>query len=386
MRNIRLLYIHNFLTDFRVQEAFLVIYFAQVSGSYASAMAVLSIATLTGALMDIPTGVLSDKYGRRFTLMLGSICCTLGLVCYAMAHGVTLLFFGGFLCGLSKCMFSGNNNALLYESLKEHDRSGEYHHYLGRTSSMFQVALAISAYVSIAFSHSSLRTLFIIAPVPQFLAFLVSLFFHEPKVTHQKNDKNFTHFIESLRVMRGNPRLMLLVTGQAISRSSVEASFQFQNVFLKSFLPIWQLSFFRALNHTLSSVTFWFAGRLIDRFKELMIITCREVYWFVSQLFAIACANPLSPYVFVSGTVFFGPGMVAEDHLMQKEFTPQQRATLSSISSVFTSMLYAGLSLCVGIISDAYGTTAGLTFSVCCGILSLPFFIRALNRKREVGT
>ena len=43
IRNIRILYIHNFLVDFRIQDAFRPIYFAQITGSYTLAMAVFSV-------------------------------------------------------------------------------------------------------------------------------------------------------------------------------------------------------------------------------------------------------------------------------------------------------------------------------------------------------
>jgi MFS family permease len=76
IRNIRLLCIHNFLVDFRLQDAFRPIYFAQITGSYTLAMAVFSVAWITSALADIPTGVFSDKMGRKFTIVLASTCST----------------------------------------------------------------------------------------------------------------------------------------------------------------------------------------------------------------------------------------------------------------------------------------------------------------------
>jgi hypothetical protein len=54
IRNIRLLYIHNFLVDLRFQDTFRPIYFAQITGSYTLAMAVFSVTWITSALADIP--------------------------------------------------------------------------------------------------------------------------------------------------------------------------------------------------------------------------------------------------------------------------------------------------------------------------------------------
>ncbi len=122
LRNIRLLYIHNFLTEFRFSAGFLIIYLAQVSGSYALAMAILSLENIVSALMDIPTGMFSDRVGRKKTMALGSLCVALALGCYAIGTNLWILSLGAILHGLSMCLFNGNNNALLYETLKSANR------------------------------------------------------------------------------------------------------------------------------------------------------------------------------------------------------------------------------------------------------------------------
>ncbi|MBI3419064.1 MAG: MFS transporter, partial [Proteobacteria bacterium] len=176
-RNIRLLYLHNFLSDFRFLTAFLVIYIAGITGSYTSAMAVIAVETLTAAAMDIPMGILSDRLGRKLTIALGSCCATLAMACYGFATTSLLLFIGSVLFGLSECLFSGNNNALLYESLKQSGREKQFHHYQGRISSMFQLGLGLSALAASFLTVFGLRFIVLAGIVPQALAVIVSLFF-----------------------------------------------------------------------------------------------------------------------------------------------------------------------------------------------------------------
>jgi MFS family permease len=91
LRNVRLLHIHNFLTDFCPQWPFLIIYFADITGSYTTGMSILALETVAAALFDIPTGIFSDKMGRRLTMASGSISCALGLACYAWGLSVSVL-------------------------------------------------------------------------------------------------------------------------------------------------------------------------------------------------------------------------------------------------------------------------------------------------------
>ena len=191
LRNIRLLYIHNFLTDFWPQWPYLVIYFVPIAGSYTLAMSVMAVETLTAALLDVPTGIFSDRIGRRVTLACGSLFAALGTLCYAAAHDMKLLYGGALCWGLSQCLFSGNNNALLYESLKSAGLEQRFHHYRGSTGSMFQLALCLSALAAIPLSHYGLRFIFLVAALPQIVAFGVSFLFEEPRVHIESRIKTY---------------------------------------------------------------------------------------------------------------------------------------------------------------------------------------------------
>ena len=375
-RNIRLFYVHNFLTDFQFHAAFLVIFFAQITGSYAQAMIVLSVLTISSALLEIPTGILSDKIGRKWTIVLGSLFSSLGVFCYAAAHDAPLLYLGAFLNGLSCCLFSGNNDALLFETLKSEGKENKFHHYLGKTNSMFQLALATSALTSSVIVDQGLRLVFMLGVVPQIMALFVSLFFFEPRIHEKEKQHSLSHLITSIKIIRRNPRLLLLMFAQAISHGANESNFQFKTVFVEKLWPIWAVGLYRSLNHGLSFFGFWFSGSLIDRFKESRLLIFREFYWFTSQIIAVFIANVISPLLILSGAFLFGPGNVARDHLLQKEFTNEQRATMGSVVSFTGSVVFAIVSVGIGLVADQFGVNSAVGFGVVICALSLPLYIK----------
>ncbi len=374
VKNIRLLYIHNFLVDFRFQDAFRPIYFAQITGSYTLAMAVFSVAWMTSAFVDIPTGVLSDKMGRKFTIVLASVCSTAGIAIWAFSAHSAGLFLGSVFCGLSECLFNGNNNALLYESLKSSGQEGRFHHYQGRTSSMFQLALGLSAICASLLTGHGLRFLFILGIIPQALSIIVGLFFEEPRAHISAPQKSFHHLKEACVKIRGNTHLLLLVIAQALSRAD-EAKFQFQTIFVNTLWPTWALGIYRAMSNGLSFLGFWFSGRIVDRFKETYVLAIERAYTLVSQTIGLILSNVMSPGLFMSASVLFGPGIVARDHLLQKEFTDEQRATMGSVASFAGSIVYAIAAFCIGVIADRFGIAAGVAFGVAISATSLPLYV-----------
>lgn len=374
IRNIRILYIHNFLVDFRFQDAFRPIYFAQITGSYTLAMTVFSVQWITSALADIPTGVLSDKMGRKFTIVLASACSTIGVSMWAFSAHSTGLFLGSVFFGLSECLFNGNNNALLYESLKSSGQEGRFHHYQGRTSSMFQLALGLSAICASFLTDHGLRFLFILGIIPQALSIIAALFFKEPRVHMAAPQKSLQHLKDACIKIYSNTHLLLLVIAQAIGRAD-EAKFQFQTIFISTLWPIWAVGVYKAINNALGFFGFWFSGRVVDRFKETYVLAVQQAYWLVSQTIGLILSNVMSPLLFMSGSIIVGPGIVARDHLLQKEFTDEQRATMGSVASLSGSIVYAITAFCIGIIADHFGLVAGVGFGVVIAATALPIYI-----------
>jgi len=54
-RNIKVLTWFNFFTDFKLYAPIAILYFAQVSGSFALGMSIFAISTVSAAIFEIPT-------------------------------------------------------------------------------------------------------------------------------------------------------------------------------------------------------------------------------------------------------------------------------------------------------------------------------------------
>ena len=344
-------------------------------------MSVLAVETLAAALFDIPTGIFSDRMGRRLTMASGSFCCALALVCYALGHTIGTLYAGAVLTGLGQCLFSGNNNALLYESLQSEGLENRYHHYRGSTGSMYQLALSLSAFLSMWLSHFGLQTIFICAIVPQFMAVFVSLLFREPGAYTRTQQKGLSVLRNACNKTWKNPHLLGLVIAKSINYGAGEANFKFQSAFVNALWPIWAVGLYRGLNHALSFVGFRMAGQLIERFGEPYVFIARDIYWFISQMLALVIKSFISPLMMLSGACFFGPGEVASDHLMQKEFTNEERATMGSVASFVTSIVFALVALGIGTVSDHFGIVIGLGAGVCVCFMAMPVNVWLFRRE-----
>lgn len=373
----------NFFVDLRFYTPVAILYFAQVTGSFASGMMVFSVIMISSALWEVPTGILSDQIGRRRTVILGAVASTAAVVFYAIGGSFAMLAIGGILEGLCRALYSGNNDALLYDTLAEHDAEAQFAEYSGKTRSMFHVAAAIAAIVGSVLAFFSYPLVMWLSVIPQALNIVVSFFFYEPRRHSDTQQHPFAHLRESLRLVLANPRLRLLTVAGALSGSVGEASFQFRVAFIATLWPVWAIGISRMCSAIAAAAGFYYAGRFIRRFGEYRLlvwgITLSEAINLVSLLFPTI----LSPLFMSTNSIFYGINSTASGALMQHEFTAEQRATMGSITSFATSLLFGVTAPLLGAMADAWGSQVALLIATVVSVTWIYAYAKALASKSK---
>jgi len=373
-KNIKLLSWFNFFTDFKLYSPVAIIYFAKVSGSYALGMSVFSMIMLSAALFEMPTGVFSDLIGRKKTIVFGALSSALAVIFYAIGGVYLFLVIGAILEGLSRSFYSGNNSALLYDTLAETQEEAEYHTFLGKTSSMFQIALAISAIAGSVIAHWSFAWVMWISVIPQTLCLLISLKMVEPANLLSEGGNVFAHAKEALKHFVKNKKLRFLSLASILNYSLGESAHQFSSAFVSLLWPLWAVGIARALSHTGAALSYYFSGPLIKRFKEFKILIVGNIYSRVVGIIALVFPTVLSPALMSSGSLFFGVKSTAEESLFQKEFTSAQRATMGSLNSLLGSITFAFVSFALGLFADKLGPIKALLIIKICMVATIGIY------------
>lgn len=379
-RNIQLLSLFNFFTDFVLFAPVAIIYFSKVTGSMALGMSIFSIAYVASAIFEVPTGVLSDLVGRKRTIIMGAVCSVVCVTLYAIGGSYWLLFFGGLFQGLSRALYSGNNDALLHDTLKVTGRENEYHAFLGRTSSMFQIALAIASLLGGFLAFQSFPLVMWASVIPQICALLISLQMIEPSI-HTKTSSNiFSHLRKSLKQFKQNYKLRLLTIATAFRFSLGESAYFFRSAFINTLWPLWAVGISYTLSNLSGALSFYFSGKAIDKFGPKRILNFEIVSNRVVNFIALLFPTMLSPILMSSTSLTYGVGSVATNSLLQKEFNQQQRATMSSLNSLVGSIAFGIFSVLLGWQADLFGPASALITANTL-LLAPLFFYRKIFTK-----
>lgn len=351
-RNVRLLTWFNFFTDFKLYAPIAILYFSDVSGSFALGMSVFSAVMISAALFEIPTGIFSDMLGRKKTLLLGSIAAMISVALYAMAGSFGVLIIGAICEGLSRSFYTGNNDALLYDTLSEKGKVDEYPMHYGRITSMFQLALAISGLVGSSLASWSFPLILWLSAGTQAVCVLIAMQVVEPQIHSKKSGNIYQHLNEAVLQFKLNKKLRLLTISGVIGYAFGEASYQFQAAFYTTLWPIWAVGIAKTVGNLQGALSFRYGHVLLKKIDPLKIIMIDTLYNRVVISIAVIFPTMLSPLLMSSSSLFFGITATAKNLLSQKEFTSEQRATMGSLGSFAGSLFFGIVAFLLGLAAD----------------------------------
>lgn len=374
-KNVNLLKWFNFFYDFRPYVAIAIIYFSQISKSYALGFAVFSIASISSSIFEVPTGILSDQIGRRKTVIFGALASLFALLFYGLADSFLLLSIGAFFNGLARAFLSGNNNALLFDTLKEQDRLGKFSEKLGEVNAMTEIALGMSALISGFLAIYSFKMVMIYSIFPQIIALLISIKLIEPNAFSKNNSGNpFVYLKEALNLFVRNIKLRKISISYIVDSGLEQANYDFKPAFTALFWPTWAIGIARSLDSVFGFLGFRYAGRIIKTLGPSKTLFVQQIVGMVNRFVFIGLPSVFSPLMLSVNAFIYGVGETANQTLLHLEFSDKQRATMGSLNSLGSSLFYSLLMFLIGLIADSIGPILTLLLLTGLTTVVLPLY------------
>lgn len=148
-RNMRLFLLQIYAYSFFDELIFIYPLYAVMFADYGLSALQISLLftawSLTGFVLEIPSGTLADKYSRKHLLLGAQLVRILGFGCW-MLHPTFWGFMTGFVCwGISGAFCSGTFQALVFDELKQFGREHAYGKVIGRTRSISLIAILLAS-------------------------------------------------------------------------------------------------------------------------------------------------------------------------------------------------------------------------------------------------
>src|SRR5262245_39570557 len=120
-------YLYRFLMNFQLWWPIWVIYLQKERGLSLTQITALDVPFfLLVVLAEVPTGAIADRWGRRISLMLGSLMFSVAVFVFGIAQSYPILLLSYTAWGFGLTFQSGADTAILYDSLKAIDREDDF--------------------------------------------------------------------------------------------------------------------------------------------------------------------------------------------------------------------------------------------------------------------
>ena len=352
----------NLLMDFKLYGAFAIIYYSEIAGSITLGMSVFSIMMIATAILEFPTGLIADKIGRKNTVIIGCFCSLIYAVILAATQSYLGLVLVAIFEGLERAFFSGNNEAFIYDSLKDAGKESEFKTYVGKTEAMYYAAGFLSTILGGVVAYcGSMRLLMIISVFPRILEVILSFRLRKVKKYSNEDENVFKQAKNVLKLVKKNPTLKKQILADGISDGIGEATFQFRSEFYKLVWPIWAVGIPGILANIGAFFGSWFSGKVLKKWKSESVIVFSNFFSIVSNWLSVLANNVFSPLIMVTNSIF--PTGAAKSEISQRLYADEYRSSMGSLKSLVGSFLYSVLAIVVGLLADWKGAVFAIFVS-----------------------
>lgn len=384
-RNIKLFKIDAFLGGSWPLYALAILYFEQITHSYALAMLVWSISSLTQTFMEVPTGILSDKIGRRKTLILSAHSVLTAILLWALAGQLEcmwLLFIGAFFWGLSNSLLSGTLDALMYETMEELNQKENFPIFYAQTNFWNQFGLAVStllaAFITYFFSLQTLAWLSLFTMIGQLIT---AYLFVEPKrIAEQKRTTSIAHFIIAFRRLWRNKRLRFYAWFTLMNESIGKAYEQIETAYFQTLIKEWLINVMRFIK-LISGMIGFAVAPYVKGFGSVKLFFTSVSLNEILKIIGVILNNTVAPFIMSLVNFCWGISTTAKTDILQQEFSPNQRATMQSIIEVFKGIMTAIVMYLFGVLADISGPQMAIVGTITIKVLLLLSSSIILKRK-----
>lgn len=169
--------LYGFLKNLRFFDPFLILFFRESGLSFLEIGSLFSIREIAVNLLEVPTGVIADSFGRRKAMLASFSCYILSFLVFYLYPGFLPYALAMILFAFGETFRSGTHKAMILEYLRLKGIEHLKVDYYGHTRAGSQLGSAVGALIAagLVLYSGSYRIVFLASVVPYLLGLLLFL-------------------------------------------------------------------------------------------------------------------------------------------------------------------------------------------------------------------
>ena len=332
----------------------------------------VALYSATSILMEIPSGILADRWSRKGVLALAATSLLVSSVVGGFSNGIAIYLISAIFWGFFDALGSGTDDSIIYDTLvEERGNADDFEKEYGLYNAVSGVALVIAGIAGgIVGQNIGLRETYFLTIIPVLISIPVVLLFREPTFHKEgAQAKLLAHIKDTFTSIFRNPSLIwILITLFAIALANGLPGEMHQLWFIALGAPIFVVGFASAIINST-----WGFGGIVGRF-----LTSKRVVM-LSILTILACSITLvvsrnvpvvitALFVLMIGANAIVIAMTAQLH---RKLPSRVRSGASSAANTLGRLINIPLILFFGWVAQQYSIFAASWIIVALIVIGL---------------
>lgn len=317
---------------------------------------------ISAMFLELPTGALADHWSRRKMLVAAPLIKMFCFITWYLADGSFALFALGFtFWSLGSSFVSGTLEAMLYDALAAHQRTGEYEKVRGRQRIFHHLAFGAASIAggTIAYFHIDWNLLLSLPPLVG--ASIVALTMAEPpRLKHAADAHYLVHFKNAWHELRTNRTFRYILAYQMLAIGVLNEIDEYDPLYYTLVgVPLYALGWLNMTRALAESI----GNLLAHRLKHLAVLE-KVAPLAIGLLLLLVGLFPCKAMValIILGYLILSPVHVIIEGRFQNSIQTASRATVLSGAGLLNTVSGIVLIAAFGAVARRWGLGAGYVF------------------------
>jgi MFS family permease len=380
------LYLFTFFRSFTVFASISVAFYVQNGLNYTQVMTLQAIYAICIAVLEVPSGMMSDKLGRKNTLMVGSVGFLISYTCGLFGHSLVPFVFMQIFAAVGQSSYSGTFLARMFEDIRRsNDKNLNPNVIYANMQTVNLISgLLASGFCVLVVKYISMRATYFFTVVAYIITCVITLSLKKDVENIQKTI-SYKHILkESIDIIKKDNNVLLyldliIFTIMANGLLYLQQPLLIERSFATEYFGAVTITITLITTAILKNVKYLDSklhNKLTASFVSVLLIGCI----FLSNVFIKNSIWVIVSYVLLSGAIRLRDVFITTE--INLKLDNSCRATVMSFISGVEMLGYAVISMLIGWLADK---SINLVLVVMSLVLVITYVVLFIFRKsREI--
>lgn len=382
------LYITGFFHSFVLWYAIEKLFMQSIGFDNTGIGVMIAVYSAVMLVVEIPSGILADRWSRKGVLMIASVCLALSGLIGGVSHGVGLYLIGSVLWGVFFACYSGMYDSIIYDTIAETaPKSKLFDRLYGRMQQFESLALIIGSIAGAALAAAwSPRAVYFITVPLSLLPILILWRFKEPTLHKQHAVIPVGQQIKAtLRAITRNRALLPVIIALIIRSTLIYCVYEFAQLWL---LALHTPTAYYGIANAVLLASIGAGGILVSRFQlgrySRMLFTLAAMLLGSIGLIMSrnVTATVTAQFVFATCLICI---YIVFSRILHDNLSASVRAGASSATSTMARILIIPVALLLGYFSQTYSIYVAAYILLGLALVMTFFVVSVARQNNRTG-